>query len=41
MNFYNDEREFRVHATANLITSTDVENCEDFQNEHDAVEFVC
>lgn len=38
---YSDRSEFRIHATTNSNTGTIDEFCEDFQNEHDAVEFVC
>lgn len=38
---YADRSEFRIHATKNSNTDTHDDICEDFKNEHDAVEFVC
>ena len=34
---YSDRSEFRIHATTNSNTGTIDEFCEDFQNDHDAV----
>ncbi len=38
---YQDRSEFRIHASLNTNTEAADDICEDFDNEHDAVQFVC
>jgi hypothetical protein len=38
---YLDRSEFRIHASSNSNTETADDICIDFDNEHDAVQFVC